>query len=296
MPPDSVIYYLVSLLVAKMFELKERQYQEQIVSIFEFTLLLNGMIFFNDFQKYSETDLGFINHFLRQEMDENYKFLMVTEVAKIKLKKKFVTKTPAEREKILKDKNEFETSDCCPEMLSRLEKLSNEEKVNICNMHKFLLKSEEQHYNDFPTRIDSVEPLIDVNNNAYRLGELLNWLTSNFDLDKPHGLPLAEWVRNLLFPPETLHHENVSTYDGYIKIDTLPKIMQFMIECYQDSSFQQSSVENNSKQVSIFKSEKVDKLFEISKQKGMTHTSNRKEQKGISPTALKYIIDFIQKD
>jgi hypothetical protein len=69
-----------------------------------------------------------------------------------------------------------------------------------------------------------------------------------------------------------------------------------MIECYQDSSFQQSSMENNSKQVSIFKSEKVDKLFEISKQKGMTHTSNRKEQKGISPTALKYIIDFIQKD
>jgi hypothetical protein len=296
MPPDSVIYYLVSLLVAKMFELKEELYQEQVVSIFEFTLLINGIIVFKDFHKYSQYYLGFINNFLRQEMDENYKFLMVTDLADIELEEQLDTKTPAEREKILRDMNEKEISIYCPEMINRLEQLSYEEKVKIHSMFKFLNKSEEQHYNGFPNKIVSVEPLFDVYNDAYKLGELLNWLTSNFDLDKPHGLPLAEWVRNLLSPPETLHQENVSTYDGYIKIDTLPKRMQFMIECYDDKSLQRTTLDNRDKKKDVYITDMHNKLDPLAIKQGITYTNKNKNIKGLSKAAVEQMMLCILED
>jgi hypothetical protein len=279
-----------------MFELKEELYQEQVVSIFEFTLLINGIIVFKDFHKYSQYCLGFINNFLKQEMDENYKFLMVTDLADIELEEQLDTKTPAEREKILRDRNEEEISIYCPEMINRLEQLSYEEKVKIHSMFKFLIKSEEQHYNDFPNRIGSVEPLFDVNNDAYKLGELLNWLTSNFNLDKPHGLPLVEWAKNLLSPPETLQQGNDSIYDGYIKIDTLPKSMQFMIECYDDKSLQRTTLENRNKKKDVYITDMHSKLNPLAIKQGITYMDKNKSNKGLSRAAVEQMMLCILED
>jgi hypothetical protein len=283
-----------------MFELKENLYPDQKVSILEFTLLVNGIFEFNDFHNYTKQDLDLCNSFLKNELHKSYKYLKSTEVLDSKKvlphlnRRNSVSKE--DKESKLSRLNEVAKRSVFPNLLNRLESLTNEGKENIADMLDHLMKCERLNFNDFPTKGYGVKSLIDNTEYAFKMRDVMEWLRSNFNLQSNHGLPLTEWAKRLSSQHKTELQENDSTYDGYIKIDTLPKIMQFMIECYQDSSFQQSSMENNSKQVSIFKSEKVDKLFEISKQKDMTHTSNRKEQKGISPTALKYIIDFIQKD
>lgn len=280
-----------------MFELNKDLYTKQKTSISEFVFVINGILNLSKFHEYTKGDIEYCHNFIKNKLDIKYPFMAFEEaIAAHKVnsgdKRSFDDKMSA-----LQKENDNRKTRYFPDIISKLEVLTDEQKNNICSMITTLKNFKRTNFNGFPTMGFGITSTINEQHYAYQLGELITWINENIPLTQDHGLPLTSWANEMLTPPQkTANRENNSTLDGYVEISTLPKIMQFMIECYQDSSFQQSSMENNSKQVSIFKSEKVDKLYEISKQKRMTHTSNRKKQKGISPTALKYIINFIQKD
>jgi hypothetical protein len=279
-----------------MFELKENLYIDQNVSIEEFTLLVNGIFIFNDFHKYQKHDIVFCYEFLRNKLHATYLFLDKSEILISKKVTPLLNLSNEEGEQRLNALNNMKESNLCSGLLSRLKSLATEERENIISLLEFLNRQKELNNHNFPTQGIYVKSQINKGVPAYKLGELIDWLKNNFNLNSGHGLPLTDWAKSLSFPQEPSVQEKDSLYDGYIKKENLTKIMQFMIECSQDPSYQRKHITNNMKQAKIFKDEKVKELLEVSKKKGFSHIITKQEVKGISPTALGYLIDFIQND
>jgi len=142
---------------------------------------------------------------------------------------------------------------------------------------------------------DDLQKFSHVSYNAnyrYKVNQLIDFVINEFG-NFPCVLP--SWAQSYVDSLSN-NYSPKKELEGYIEIDTLPKIMQFMIECSQDLSYQRNNMTNKSKQAKIFKDEKVNELFDASKRMGFSHIKAKTVCKGISHTALKYIIDFIQKD
>jgi hypothetical protein len=283
-----------------MFELKEEQYPDQKVSIAEFTLLVNGIFDFKYFHKYKKLEIDFSYSFLKNQLNETYGFLLKTEVMDGKrVYPSLEPKNPSsseERKEKLNNLNNSRKQSICHELVSRLEELSKEEKENILTMLDFLNGYEKRNDGSFPATGFGVKSHIDNKVHAYEVGSLMMWLGSNFNLNSKHGLPLAEWVRNLLSPPETLQQGNDSTYDGYIKIDTLPKSMQFMIECYDDKSLQRTTLENRNKKKDVYITDMHSKLNPLAIKQGITYMDKNKSNKGLSRAAVEQMMLCILED
>jgi|GEM_PF-3763988 len=127
----------------------------------------------------------------------------------------------------------------------------------------------------------------------YKVKNILDWMIKNIDLDDIKRL-LPEWVHSYF---ESHHEPTLLMKDNSsIKVDELSQIMQFMIECQQEATYQHSHITNKNEQLSKFKKDTVPKIVELSKQKKLTHIKNLKPYDGLTKTQVEYIFDFIQKN
>ena len=146
-----------------------------------------------------------------------------------------------------------------------------------------------------PDNFPKIEQSIIINRGAirlYKVKNILSWLAENTDLQDLKKL-LPSWVVEYIDDynaPSILLEGNKA-----LRIEQLSPIMQFMLECQQEPTYQYSHINNQGEQLSSFKIDTVTKIIKLSKQKPLTHIKNLKSFNGLTKTQVEYIFDFIQK-
>jgi len=157
-----------------------------------------------------------------------------------------------------------------------------------------VLKKDPQY--TLPTPIKEGKSKVEGKREVYNLIELAEYLDKYIDVSDVKFIPL---IRSLFTQPYEYKKPTIPENDnikGYIKINTLPEIMQFMIECSAEPSYQHSNINNKDKALKKFKSDTVTKIVELSLSRSLTHLQNKKLSNGISKTKAEYVFDFIQKN
>ena len=278
-----------------MFELNKDLYTKQKTSISEFVFVINGILNLSKFHEYTKGDIEYCHNFIKNKLDIKYPFMAFEEaIAAQKVnsgdKRSFDDKMSA-----LKKENDNRKTRYFPDIISKLEVLTNEQKNNICSMITSLENCKRTNFNGFPTMGFGIKSTINEQHYAYQLGELITWINENIPLTQDHGLPLTSWANEMLTPPQkTANRENNSTLNGYVEISTLPKIMQFMIECYQDKSLQKDSISHKDKSRKQYHEDIEKLLHHKAVQRGIKFGNKETESRGLKGTNIEKFCDFIQ--
>lgn len=129
---------------------------------------------------------------------------------------------------------------------------------------------------------------------VYRVGDVLEIIDGLFDKEKLK-FKLPDWALDYLSNKDKVI-ESKELDDGYIKIDSLPKIMQLMIESYKDKSLQKNSVKFKSKNKKQYYEEMKKILNPKASKMGITYIANKKDKQGLVAKKLENFCDFIQED
>jgi hypothetical protein len=229
--PDSIIYYLVSLLVTSMFKLKDDLYLHQNVSIEEFTFLVTGILSFDDWLQYTIDDIEYCLFFLNNNMHNEYIFLTRSEVLVSKKSSAFKSALPHEENiKELNKKNEAKKADYCPKIIEKLQLFSKEDKENIMDFYILIHNAQDSNYNNFPTKGVKCKSLINDSKYAYSIKSLFDWLKNNFELNNNYKLPLTYWAKEVLIPTQNILSKE--PMNSLIDINSLPKPLKLAVAAY----------------------------------------------------------------
>jgi hypothetical protein len=123
----------------------------------------------------------------------------------------------------------------------------------------------------------------------YTIGDLIDWVSVKYDLKE---YILADWFKDELekrviknFPNDTDLDKN----PDYIRISTLPKVLQLMIEVCNKAEY--DSTDANYDEYMAKK-----KLDVLAKKNGIFFGNNARTDKGLANINAKKVIEFIQKD
>ncbi|WP_114325340.1 hypothetical protein [Candidatus Colwellia aromaticivorans] len=121
----------------------------------------------------------------------------------------------------------------------------------------------------------------------YTIGDLIGWVSTKYDLS---GYPLADWFKEEL-KKRAVDSKSTDNDKGkdYIKIETLPKILQLMIEVSNKPEYDRENSSYDEKSA-------ISKLENLAKNKGVYFGNNQRTAKGLGNINAKKIIEYIQKD
>jgi hypothetical protein len=121
----------------------------------------------------------------------------------------------------------------------------------------------------------------------YEIGDLIGWVSTKYDLT---DYLLADWFKEEL-KKRAVDNKSTDVDKGkdYIKIDTLPKILQLMIEVCNKQEY---DIDNSSYDEQSAK----DKLESLAINQGVFFGNNQRTTKGLGNINAKKIIEYIQKD
>jgi hypothetical protein len=123
----------------------------------------------------------------------------------------------------------------------------------------------------------------------YTVGDLIDWVSTKYDLS---DYLLADWFKEELEKRVIKNLPNDTDLDknpDYIRISTLPKVLQLMIEACNEPEYQMSHSTYNEGLV-------VDKLVERAEKMNIYLGDNTRTKKGLAVINVKKVITFIQKD
>lgn len=131
------------------------------------------------------------------------------------------------------------------------------------------------------------------NTQLYLASDLITFCIEQWD-DFPK-LNLAPWVKEYIYQSHYQQKSDLGTVkSGYVELDKLPKKMQFLLECHAEPSYQVTHINNKNSLLKNFKPEVVEQIVELSKNKGITSISQRKEIDGLTKTQAEQFFDLIQ--
>jgi len=121
----------------------------------------------------------------------------------------------------------------------------------------------------------------------YTIGDLISWVSDKYNLS---DCLLADWVEEEL-KKRAVDNKSSDNDKGkdYIKIETLPKILQLMIEVCNEPEY---DIDNPIYYEDVAK----EKLDILAKKKGVYFGNNARTDKGLANINAKKVIEFIQKD
>jgi hypothetical protein len=114
---------------------------------------------------------------------------------------------------------------------------------------------------------------------------------SNYDIT----FELPDWV-NEYIENKDLETDNTTTDVDSDIIKTLPKIMQFMIECHQDLTLQKDTVEYRDIGMQSYYKKMEEKLNPLAAKRGITFKESQKSFNGLKGINLQKFCNFFQKD
>jgi hypothetical protein len=123
----------------------------------------------------------------------------------------------------------------------------------------------------------------------YTIGDLIDWVSTKYDLS---DYLLADWFKEELEKRVIKNLPNDTDLDknpDYIRISTLPKVLQLMIEACNEPEYQMSHSTYNEGLV-------VDKLVKRAEKMNIYLGDNTRTKKGLAVINVKKVITFIQKD
>jgi hypothetical protein len=278
-----------------MLKLKRKKYLLQKVSIEEFVLLLTDIFHFDNFLQYSKFDINLCFYFISNTPFSEYQLITKKEA-------QIYADYPANRNRTKRGLAEYldkvnseRLKNTDSRMLSQLNNLSENKKTAIKKFYDTFIESKKTKYNQFPTSF--YKSIINEKEHAFLVNDLIFWFIDNFNFDETFNLPLAAWAKSIVFPkPELSNTDNSPVPEGYIKIDTLPKIMQFMIECYKDKTLQKSTIENRDCKKVAYLEAMNKKINPVAIKKGITYTDRNKTINGLSKAAVEQMMFFIKED
>jgi hypothetical protein len=275
-----------------MAKLKDKTHAEKRLGIIEFGLLVTGIFHFDDFHKYTLDDLKYCLNELHLSLYEKAIFTNYVPNNNRNNSGNYVSEFQLNlrvfnQQKITKN---YLTAG----IFIRLEKLPQEQKKNIKNFIALIENQARTSPSNFPLSIRHHSSQTDSRNAVFALNELCKWTNESMDLE---DITIADWFKEYQKNHKAIENNaEYGTKDGYIKIDTLPKIMQFMIECFNEPTFQHSFISNKELPTKTFKPQITEQLNPLAVKRGFTYTKQNTQYKGIAPTKLEYIVDLIQKD
>ncbi len=177
-------------------------------------------------------------------------------------------------------------------------KLTDKQKKEFNNKFQSLEKQlliDAKNTNNFPKhtgKFDVADPIRKevYSVYSYRISDLIIWISNNYDID----VILPDWVTDYLINRKP--KSTKSNIDGFVQINTLPKIMQFMIECFQDPTLQRDTVEHKDLKRKPYLAKMEEKLNPIAIKKGISYTKNLKRYTGLTGINLEKFCEFMQKD
>jgi hypothetical protein len=123
----------------------------------------------------------------------------------------------------------------------------------------------------------------------YTVGDLIDWVSTKYDLS---DYLLADWFKEELEKRVIKNLPNDTDLDknpDYIRISTLPKVLQLMIEAFNEPEYQMSHSTYNERLV-------VDKLNKRAEKMNIYLGDNARTKTGLAGINVKKVITFIQKD
>jgi hypothetical protein len=164
---------------------------------------------------------------------------------------------------------------CFSQVLDRLNQDISDHQNGICfpESHVICLKTSKKGENHW----------------KYTVGDLIDWVSTKYDLS---DYLLADWFKVELekrvienLPNDTDLDEN----PDYIRISTLPKVLQLMIEACNEPEYQMSHSTYNGDLIE-------DKLVKRAEKMNIYLGNNSRTKKGLANINVKKVITFIQKD
>ncbi|MGK0272958.1 MAG: hypothetical protein ACI88H_003634 [Cocleimonas sp.] len=276
-----------------MASIKYNLYRDLNVTTREFILLAIGYFDFNNFHIFKREDLNYV-------FDLAYLTYVDADINLLKkqLQEEKEGKTNSQTKEDYKFKRYKETQESVSLLTSGfLERCNGFQKSDLLAVHKLhrLLNNLKKYHKDhFPASIEGKASHINSWEDTYNKYELIICLYENTHVTDIKFSPYFEAIfKNLDKNNDAINTES-DNQDGYVKIDTLPLDMQFIIECHSEPSYQHSHVYNKEKQLTNFKDDTVLKMIELSKKRKLTHIHQRKELSGLPKTKVENIFDFIQ--
>tara|TARA_R100000544_G_C2227255_1_gene61734 strand:- start:2048 stop:2860 length:813 start_codon:yes stop_codon:yes gene_type:complete len=268
-----------------MVKLKKNKQLEQKVSIVEFGLLVTGILNFDDFHKYTKQDLIYCNNELYLSQ-----FLKATYTKYVPDKAN--SKNSNGESEILRRFRIFEQqrtnkNDLTEGIFSRLERLSQEQKKAILDLIELIQKQARYSSASFPFSIKNSSSQTDHAKPVFSRNDLSKWLIDSLDLE---DTPLADWFKEYKDNHKSIENDSGNFIpDGYIKIDTLPKVLQLMIDVHDKPEYCKTNSNYNEEVVYKELKSKAVKM-------DIYLDDNARKRKGLANINIEKIITFIQKD
>jgi len=285
-------------------KMKKNKHLEQKVNTTEFVFLITGIFDFDFSYRYTPLDLKYaLNELWLSQF--NIELLKKHKPSTTPLKIR--SNNDINLQIKIYEEQQRSTFKITSGLKKSLDTLSLDNKNSIRELLAIISIQSKKHFDSFPAPIKYQKTKTDEKAAVYNFFDLTKWIDESIDFS---DIPLTTYMKNVFtIFEENRYQKNLlkenqtkllkeNERDGYIEIDTLPKIMQFMIECQQDPTFQKNSVLNKTKHEGVSKNDMVKLLSKASVTRGFSHTRNKKagEFEGLSNTVLGYFYNFIQND
>lgn len=273
-----------------MASIKDKLYRNLSVTIDEFTLLAIGYFDFNNFHKYQTKDLNYV-----LESALLIYFNADIELFKKALKEgKVFTNTKQNLMFKVYKRRQENFNLITIDFFRHCERFLSSDLLAVEQLRRLLNDLKEYHKDVFPVSIKGKASSIQPCEDTYNMQELIMCLYKNTNVTDIKFSPYFQSAFSDLDKTNDTVDSESDNKDGYVKIDTLPLDMQFIIECHSEPSYQHSHVYNKEKQLTSFKDDTVLKMIELSKKRKLTHIHQRKQLSGLPKTKVDNIFDFIQ--
>ncbi len=268
-------------------KIKNEVYININVSISEFVLIVIGFFDLNNFHRYRKID---------QDHVFNWAYLIAVN-ADLKLLNKISRKEVDEpkrgnslwfhyrRYKLIQENSSLLTSG----FKEQIDKLTRGDLFALEQLKCLLSTLKKNHEDFFPASIKGKTSHIDDSEDIYNLSELVECLYNNIDITGVKFIPFIQSIFNTLDKNSNTIYSESDNNDGYVKIDTLPNILQLMIKVSGDDQFDTASPSYDEVRV-------IDKLDGLAKEMNIYLKDNARTKKGLAEINAKKIISFIQKD
>jgi hypothetical protein len=233
----------VRLLVATMFEVNKETYTKQRVSLQEFVLFISGILNFDKFPEYTRADINHCYMYLKKDYHAQYTFLAKFEVIKCKKLVHHKIRENEDMNEHLDSVNSARKNSVSSELIQTLNLLTENDKTLILKFYEKLTIFQDKKFNNFPPVYFKYKSLIDPLQDAYLMSDLIDWFNNKNALKKDSGLPLTDWAKEFLLPTvkEKKESSKQLLQDDYIKISTLPKMIQLQIDAHLDEETKYNS-------------------------------------------------------